>query len=66
MRSGVVASLVLVSLLGVDVTAEAQFGMGRRGEGEAVKHGWIFSLEQGKARAKESGKPLMVVIRCVP
>ena len=28
--------------------------------------GWLGSLEQGKAAARKTGKPLMVVIRCVP
>ena len=35
-------------------------------EFEAVKNGWIFSLSQGKALAERSGKPMMVVMRCVP
>jgi hypothetical protein len=33
---------------------------------DAVKNGWIFNLEEGFAQAKKSGKPLMVVIRCLP
>jgi hypothetical protein len=36
------------------------------GEFEAVKYGWNFSLSQGKALAEKSGKPMMVVMRCVP
>jgi hypothetical protein len=32
----------------------------------ATSYGWLGSLEQGKAQARKSGKPLMVVIRCVP
>jgi hypothetical protein len=38
----------------------------RRGEQPAGKYGWLSSLEAGKAEARESGKPLMVVVRCVP
>ena len=42
----------------------------RRGRGfrdnAAFRNGWLFSLEQGKAEARRSGKPLMVVVRCVP
>lgn len=45
--------------------AEAQRG-GRGGEQDAAKHGWGFSLAEGKAQAAKSNLPLMVVIRCVP
>jgi hypothetical protein len=38
----------------------------RRGDQQAAQYGWVFSLEQGKALARASGKPLMVVVRCVP
>jgi hypothetical protein len=44
----------------------AQFRMPRRGNEPAGGFGWLASLEEGKAQAKKSGKPLMVVIRCVP
>ncbi len=46
----------------VDAPLWAQF----RRQDPAVQNGWLFSLEEGKARARASGKPLMVVIRCVP
>lgn len=39
---------------------------GTGGDGDAVKHGWLSSLEAGKAEARKTGKPLMVVLRCVP
>jgi len=44
---------------------ENQRGM-RRGDQAAGEHGWIFNLEEGKAQARKSGKPLMVMVRCVP
>jgi hypothetical protein len=28
--------------------------------------GWLASYSQGKALAKKTGKPMMVVFRCVP
>jgi hypothetical protein len=66
MRSG---SLVLFAL-GLMALAEnpvlAQRGRDRRGDQPAARHGWLGDLEQGKARARQSGKPLMVVLRCVP
>lgn len=37
-----------------------------RGEADGGRYGWIGSLEEGKAQAQKSGKPLMVVVRCVP
>jgi hypothetical protein len=39
---------------------------GGKGDQEAVRQGWIFSLEEGKTQARKTGKPLMVVVRCVP
>ena len=32
----------------------------------AVKHGWLLNYEQGRALARKTGKPLMVVFRCEP
>jgi hypothetical protein len=45
---------------------DGQRGGMRRRDQAAGEHGWIFSLEEGKAQARESGKPLMVMVRCVP
>jgi hypothetical protein len=42
--------------------AEAQKG----GMPNAFQYGWLGSLEQGKTEAAKTGKPLMVVVRCVP
>lgn len=38
----------------------------RRGDQPAGAYGWIFDLGEGKALARASGRPLMVVVRCVP
>lgn len=62
MKSGFLV-LALGSVLLTDASALAQ---GRRGDQQAGKFGWLTSLEAGKAEAKKSSKPLMVVIRCVP
>ena len=59
MRFGIVA---LGFLLLADGPLSAQ---GRRDQ-DAAKYGWVPSLTEGKAQAKKSGKPLMVVLRCVP
>jgi hypothetical protein len=45
--------------------ALAQKGKGG-GEQQAVRNGWLFSLAEGKARALQTNRPLMVVVRCVP
>jgi hypothetical protein len=35
-------------------------------EPEAAQNGWLSSLDEGKREAAKTGKPLMVVFRCVP
>lgn len=41
---------------------------GRRGGWQvtARNHGWLTDYDQGLAKARETGKPLMLVVRCVP
>ena len=46
--------------------AQAQRRGGRRGGVSAARFGWLSRLERGKAEAKKTGKPLMVVLRCEP
>jgi hypothetical protein len=58
---GFTLGLVLVSAS----PALAQRGRGR-GDAQASRYGWLGSLEAGKAEARRTGKPLMVVVRCVP
>ena len=53
----------LGSLFLTDTSVMAQR---RRGDLDARRFGWLSSLEEGKAEARKSGKPLMVVLRCVP
>ena len=57
------AFLALGALVLADSSALAQ--RGRRGP-QGGRYGWLGSLEQGKAQARDSGKPLMVVLRCEP
>ncbi len=55
--------------LGLFVLAAAPLPAQPRGFGRgdpAAQYAWLPSLEAGKVQAKQSGKPLMVVIRCVP
>jgi hypothetical protein len=59
----VLLALGFVALADVPLPAQAPE---ERGEAVAVKHGWLTSLEEGKAQARKSGKPLMVVLRCLP
>ena len=37
-----------------------------RGEPQPARQGWLGSLSAGNAQARQSGKPLMVVLRCEP
>ena len=62
MRIGIV--LALVVLFSIDTTATAQGKRGR--DQDAVRYGWLPSLAEGKAQARKTGKPIMVVMRCVP
>ena len=65
MRSAffVLSALGLTALAGTPLLA--QRGRNRLGDYEA-SYGWLSDLEQGKAKARQGGKPLMVVLRCVP
>ena len=63
-RFTVCLALAFVALS--DAPSMAQFRGRGRGGPPAGPYGWLSSLEAGKARARDSGKPLMVVIRCVP
>ena len=63
MRGPVVAVLALAGVVFGDASAWVQRG---RGDPRGSRYGWLSSLEAGKAQARSSGKPLMVVLRCVP
>lgn len=54
--------LVLAAVCLTTTPAFAQKGRG----GDAARYGWLSSLTEGKAKARQTGKPLMVVMRCVP
>ena len=55
----------LVALTSTNAMAQRR---GPRGgnQQEARQAGWIHSLDEGVADARQTGKPLMVVIRCQP
>jgi hypothetical protein len=60
---------IAAAVLCVLATGPMAFGQGKgRGGNSAIaaQNGWIFSLAEGKRQAAQSGKPLMVVIRCEP
>lgn len=65
MRSPLAAVLALAGVVLTDSSALAQRGR-RFGEFGAGRNGWHFSLRAGKELARQTGKPLMVVIRCQP
>ena len=39
---------------------------GNRDENAAKKFGWLSNYQEGLASAKKSGKPIMLVFRCIP
>jgi hypothetical protein len=66
MKSRLIVVLALGSVALADTSLLAQRRGPRRGDQPAARYGWLFNLEEGKAQARRSGKPLMVVLRCVP
>lgn len=64
MKRCLVAFLVFAAIAWTASPCHAQKGKGKGGD--ASKYGWLSSLAEGKAQARKTGKPLMVVIRCVP
>jgi hypothetical protein len=66
MKFGLLCLLGFASLALVNTPLQAQGRDAGRGDQEARKNGWIFSLDEGIAQAEKTGKPLMVVFRCVP
>ncbi len=64
MRRPGFAALALAGILFGDAPLRAQRGI--FGEQAAARNGWLFSLSAGKQQARTSGKPLMIVLRCVP
>ncbi len=66
MRYAIFSLIAVGALASAGASSPAQFG-GRPGRNDpAARYGWLSSLEAGKAQARKSGKPLMVVFRCVP
>lgn len=39
---------------------------GGRGQREARENGWLNNYQSARDEAKKSGKPIMLVFRCVP
>lgn len=38
----------------------------RRWRETAARYGWLTDYSKAKAEARKTGKPMMVVLRCVP
>ncbi len=60
--------LAVLAVAGIALTEEpAHAQRGRESDDQAAgRNGWGFSLTAGMRKARETGKPLMVVLRCVP
>jgi hypothetical protein len=61
-RSRALVALTLVALTAAPAAAQP----GRPRDGDGARYGWLGSLDEGKTRARTTGQPLMVVLRCVP
>jgi len=64
-------SLVCVAALALAVLFDSRAMAQRRGpvrgdQPAARRKEWLASLDDGLAESRRTGKPLMVVIRCVP
>ncbi len=65
MRTILVGSLAL-AVTGIFVgCVEAQRGRGTSPQ-EAARHGWLNDYREAKDRARQTGKPIMLVFRCIP
>ena len=54
--------LVITVVAAMVIPASAQ----RRTQATAIENGWMFNYHQARQVARDRGKPLMVVFRCVP
>ncbi|HLW68832.1 MAG TPA: hypothetical protein VKS79_26200 [Gemmataceae bacterium] len=66
MKTIISTLLPLAIVILANSPAPAQFRDRREGIPNAGQYGWLPSLSQGKAQAEKTGKPIMVVVRCVP
>jgi hypothetical protein len=64
-RSAVILTLGILAVVGTSVMAQPGRPQ-RGGPQEAARYGWLSSFADGKAEARRTGKPLMVVLRCFP
>jgi hypothetical protein len=60
--------LATLAVAGIALTQAPAYGQrDREDDGQAARrNGWGFSLAAGLRQARETGKPLMVVLRCEP
>lgn len=61
-----IAFMAVGILLAGQGDAWGQFKGGKGGKGDAGRYGWLPSIEAGRSEARRTGKPMMVVLRCVP
>jgi hypothetical protein len=52
--------------MGFVFVADTAIRSQEREDQDAIKNGWILNLDDGIKQAENSGKPLLVVLRCVP
>ena len=59
---------VVVGLVAAFVTlADGSPAVAQRGRGESgAEYGWLSDYRQAKELAAQTGKPIMLVFRCIP
>lgn len=59
--------LLILLAVGVCVLAASPLhAQGKKSNGGATTSGWVSNFAEAKRQAANSGKPMMIVIRCVP
>lgn len=63
-------SLILMTMMSASLTlansAPCQAQGRGRGRDDVQRYGWHTSYTRAKEEAQKTGKPLMVVLRCIP
>lgn len=58
--------IVMMAALGVGMATFESSAWAQRGRDDSAAFGWTSDYSSAKAMAKKTGKPLMVVFRCIP
>lgn len=66
MRNMLTFGAVLASLITTSTNVMAQRQGNPAQDRESVANGWVFDYSAAQEQSRRTGKPMMVVLRCVP